>query len=145
MNDLGTLILIGIIVVAVVLLMQRLMNRQPNYSQPGNEYPHTDNPNISSHGGFGGQPQQSQRPPQYQNRPQNDNPNISSHGGFGGGSSGAMSQGRDRDKINTMAQGRDKVNAQSSSPIHASSQKEPERNRENDDPNVSSHGGFGRQ
>lgn len=133
MNDLGTLILIGIIVVAVVLLLQRLMNRQPNYSQPGNEVPHTDNPNISSHGGFGGQ-QQPQRPQQQgqPQRPQNDSPNVASHGGFGSGST------------SSMAQGRDKVNAAVKPAVHAESQKAPERTKDNDDANISSHGGFGK-
>src|SRR5258707_1282739 len=77
-GDLGTLILIGIIIVAVVLLIQRLMARQQNpYSQPGNNRPQYDDPNISSHGGFGGNSQQGQGHRQY------DDPNIESHGSFG--------------------------------------------------------------
>lgn len=137
MNDLGTLVLIGIIVVAVFLLMKRFMGQQPNYSQQGNEVPHTDNPNISSHGGFGGQsqrpPQQTlpQRPQQGSQRPQNDNPNISSQGGFGGGSTSSMSQGRD--KVVNIQRSEGKV-----------TEKRAENGRDNDDPNVNSRGGFGK-
>lgn len=121
MNDMGTLILIGIIVVAVVLLMQRLMGSQNNWSRRGNEYPQTDNPNISSHGGFGGQPQR----PQRQNR-QYDDPNIASHGGFGRGSASSMAQGQQK----TVTR-----------PERAT---ERRRDHDNDDPNVDSRGGFGR-
>ena len=126
-GDLGTLILIAIITVAVVLLIQRLMARQQNpYSQPGNDYPHYNDPNISSHGGFGGNPQQGQGHRQY------DDPNIESHGSFGsGGSSFRQSQSRD-----------DYEREVNRRPV---SEKTPENTRRNDDPNVSSHGGFGGQ
>ena len=128
-GDLGTLILIGIIVVAVVLLIKRLTQAQQNpYTKPGNEYPHNDDPNISSHGGFGGNQQQGI------NRPQHDDPNIESHGGFGasGGSNSTFRQ--------PVSRSNDQV---------ASAQRTPEKVREttrpNDDPNVNSHGGFGGQ
>jgi len=136
--DLGTLVLIGIIVVAVVLLMKRLMPQQSPYSQQGPNRPQYNDPNVSSHGGFGGN-QQSQ---QGYNRPQYDDPNIQSHGGFGpsGGSS------NNNDRFDQLAHGQTKPNRQE---VSASSQrapdKAPESGRRNDDPNVSSHGGFGGQ
>ena len=127
--DLGTLVLIAIIVVAVVLLIQRLMaQRQSPYSQPGNETSHYNDPNISSHGGFGGNSNQQQGT----GHRQNDDPNIESHGGFGasGGSAGStFRQGQSRDEAATV---RPQV-----------SEKAPENTRRNDDPHVSSHGGFG--
>jgi hypothetical protein len=128
--DLGTLILIAIIVVAVVLLIKRLMPQQNPYSQPGNNRPQYDDPNISSHGGFGGSSNQ----PQGSGRPQYDDPNIESHGGFGasGGSAGStFRQGQSRDKVATV---RPQV-----------SEKAPENTRRNDDQNINSHGGFGGQ
>lgn len=127
-GDLGTLILIGIIIVAVVLLIQRLMAQQQNpYTRPGNNRPQYDDPNISSHGGFGGNnPQQGQGHRQY------DDPDIESHGGFGsGGSSGYREAERRSNYENASSQ--------------RAPERTPERTRRNDDPNVSSHGGFGGQ
>ncbi len=130
MNDLPTLILIGIIVVAVILLIQRLMRQQQSpYSTPGQEKPHYDDPNINSHGGFGGT---NQNQGQF-NRPQHDNPNIESHGSFGhsGGSASTPSASRLKD----LATGKSQKSTVS--------EKTGERTGSNDDPNVSSHGGFG--
>lgn len=122
MNDIGTLILIAVIVVAVILLIKRLMAQQSPFSQRGNEYSHTNDPSVSSGGSFGGSNQQGQR--------QNDDPNIGSHGSFG--SSGSkMSESRNRD-ANATARGQSAV-----------SEKSAERTRQNDDQNVDSHGGFG--
>ncbi len=130
--DTGTLILIAIIVIAVVLLIKRLMPSQSPYSQQGPNRPQYNDPNISSHGGFGG----NQQPQQGNNRPQYDDPNIESHGGFG-------SSGESASKLDQLAQGRKKY------PTEASSQnvveREPENGRQHDDQNVSSHGGFGGQ
>jgi len=137
--DLGTLVLIGIIVVAVVLLMKRLMPQQSPYSQQGPNRPQYNDQNVSSHGGFGGN-QQSQ---QGYNRPQYDDPNIQSHGGFGPSGGSSSSSGS---KLDQLAHGQTKPNHYEAS---ASSQrtpdKAPENGRQNDDPNVSSHGGFGGQ
>jgi hypothetical protein len=126
--DLGTLILIGIIIVAVVLLIQRLTQQQQNpYTRPGNEYPHNDDPNISSHGGFGGNQQQGV------NRRRYDDPDIESHGGFGS-SGGSTFRRPSQSRSNT------EVASAQRTPTKA-----PENTRRNDDPNVSSHGGFGGQ
>lgn len=129
--DTGSLILIGIIVVAVVLLMQRLMRQQQNpYSQPGNNRPQYDDPNVSSHGAFGGNHPNTIGG----NRPQYDDPNIESHGGFG----------RNNNSVNMPSVSHRKEFPTASSQSQAAvTQKAPERNRDNDDPNVSSHGGFG--
>jgi len=132
-GDLGTLILIGIIIVAVVLLIQRLMAQQQNpYTRPGNNRPQYDDPNVSSHGGFGGNGNQ----PQGSGRPQYDDPNVESHGGFGpsGGSNSTFRR---------PSQSRDPHESASVRP--AVSEKAPENTRRNDDPNFSSHGGFGGQ
>ena len=101
--DIGTIVLIGIIVVAVYLLYKRLMPQQSPYSQQGSNRPQYDDPNISSHGGFGGNGRSdlshlsqgqskpvveaprrtvSEKAPESP-RP-NDDPNINSRGGFGG-------------------------------------------------------------
>jgi hypothetical protein len=131
--DFGTLILIGIIVVAVFLLIKRLMAQQQSpYSQPGNNRPQYDDPNVSSHGGFGGSGNQ----PQGSGRPQYDDPNIESHGGFGT-SDGSNSTFR------RPSQSRDPNESANVRPTV--SEKVPEKTRRNDDPNVSSHGGFGGQ
>jgi len=139
--DTGTLVLIAIIVVAVILLIRRMMPQQPSYTQQGPNRPQYNDPNISSHGGFGGN-QQSQ---QGYNRPQYDDPNVESHGGFG-------PSGGSRPNLDQLAHGQTKPNryeAQTSSTSNNSSQhapdKAPENGRRNDDPNVSSHGGFGGQ
>lgn len=136
--DTGTLILIAIIVVAVILLMRRLMPQQPSYSQQGPNRPQYNDPNISSHGGFGGN-QQSQP---GNNRPQYDDPNIESHGGFG-------PSGGSRSNFDQLAHGQTKPTRYQEPVSNASSQrapdKAPESGRRNDDPNVSSHGGFGGQ
>ena len=126
-GDLGTLILIGIIIVAVVLLIKRFMQQQQNpYSRPGNEVPHNDDPNISSHGGFGG------NQPQGTSHRQYDDPNVESHGGFG--ASGGSTLRQPASRTNTEV-----VSAQ------RTAEKAPETTRPNDDPNVNSHGGFGGQ
>jgi len=127
--DLGTLVLIAIIVVAVVLLIKRLMPQQSPYSQQGSNRPQYDDPNINSHGGFGGNQQAGQ---QGSNRPQHDDPNIESHGGFGGNG---------RSNLSHLSQGQSKPVAEA--PRRTVSEKTPESPRRNDDPNVSSHGGFG--
>ncbi len=130
-GDLGTLVLIGIIIVAVVLLIQRFMQQQQNpYSRPGNEVPHNDDPNISSHGGFGGNQQQGSGHRQY------DDPNIESHGGFGssGGSNSTFRQPSQQSRTPTA-----------SASSQRTVERAPENTRRNDDPNVSSHGGFGGQ
>jgi hypothetical protein len=140
--DTGTLVLIAIIVVAVILLIRRMMPQQPSYSQQGPNRPQYNDPNISSHGGFGGN-QQSQ---QGYNRPQYDDPNIESHGGFGpsGGSHATSNSNFDQ-----LSHGQTKPNRYQEPVSNASSQrapdKAPESGRRNDDPNVSSHGGFGGQ
>ena len=130
--DTGTLILIAIIVVAVVLLIKRLMPQQSPYSQQGSNRPQYDDPNISSHGGFGGNQQQQQG----SNHPQHNDPNIESHGGFG-------ASGGSNSRLDQLAQGQEKSPAASSEKV--TSQKAPERTRQNDDQNVNSHGGFGGQ
>jgi uncharacterized protein YgiB involved in biofilm formation len=127
--DFGTLILIGIIVVAGFLLIKRLMAQQQSpYSQPGNNRPQYDDPNVSSHGGFGG----SSNRPQGSGRPQYDDPNVESHGGFG-------SSGGSNSTFRRQSQSRSYENASS----QRTAEKTPENTRRNDDPNVSSHGGFG--
>ncbi len=132
--DTGTLVLIAIIVVAVILLIKRLMPQQSPYSQQGSNRPQYDDPNISSHGGFGGNQQQ-----QGSNQPQHNDPNIESHGGFG-------ASGGSHSKLDELAQGQKKQEASNSTVSHsATSQKAPERTRQNDDQNVNSHGGFGGQ
>lgn len=130
--DTGTLVLIAIIVIAVVLLIKRLMPQQSPYSQQGNNRPQYDDPNVSSHGGFGGNQQGT-----LNNRPQNDDPNIESHGGFG-------SSGGSRSKLDQLAQGQSKPTASASSQ-RPTVERQPESGRRNDDENVSSHGGFGGQ
>jgi len=137
--DTGTLILIAIIVIAVVLLIKRLMPQQSPYNQQGPNRPQYNDPNISSHGGFGGN-QQSQ---QGYNRPQYDDPNIESHGGFG-------PSGGSRSNLDQLAHGQTKPNRYEAPVSNRNSQertpdKAPESGRRNDDPNVSSHGGFGGQ
>ncbi|MBI1277667.1 MAG: hypothetical protein GC179_06030 [Anaerolineaceae bacterium] len=127
--DTGTLILIAIIVVAVVLLLKRLMPQQSPYSQQGPNRPQYNDPNISSHGGFGGNQQS-----QGYNRPQYDDPNIESHGGFG-------PSGGSRSKLDQLAQGQTKPTYSRQRTV----ERGPENGRRNDDPNVSSHGGFGGQ
>jgi len=123
--DLGTLVLIAIIVVAVVLLIKRLMPQQSPYSQPGPNRPQYDDPNISSHGGFGGNQQQGTEHRQY------DDPNIESHGGFGpSGGSNLRPSSETRSNYENVSSQR-------------TAEKVPESTRRNDDPNVSSHGGFG--
>ena len=127
-GDLGTLILIGIIIVAVVLLIQRLMAQQQNpYTRPGNNRPQYDDPNISGHGGFGG----SSNHPQGSGRPQYDDPNIEGHGGFGssGGTGYREAERRSNENVNRPQ----------------TVERTPENTRRNDDPNVSGHGGFGGQ
>jgi uncharacterized protein YgiB involved in biofilm formation len=128
--DLGTLVLIAIIVVAVVLLIKRLMPQQNPYSQPGNNRPQYDDPNVSSHGGFGGSSNQ----PQGSGRPQYDDPDIESHGGFGpsGGSNSTFRQ-----------PSQSRSNPEVASVRRTGSVKAPENTRRNDDENISSHGGFG--
>ncbi len=137
--DTGTLILIAIIVVAVILLIKRLMPQQSPYSQQGPNRPQYNDPNVSSHGGFGG----NQTSQQGYNRPQYDDPNIESHGGFG--SSGGL-----RSKLDQLAQGQTKPNRHEAPVSNSNSQRptverQPESGRPNDDPNVNSHGGFGGQ
>ncbi len=53
--DLGTLCLIGVVLIVAVFVLPRLMNsmRGNNYSQRGPESPSYDDPNIRSRGGFG--------------------------------------------------------------------------------------------
>ena len=131
--DTGTLILIAIIVVAVILLVKRLMPQQSSYSQPGSNRPQYDDPNISSHGGFGGNQQQGIGG----NRPQNDDPNIQSHGGFG-------ASGGSRSKLDQLAQGQSKPTATATSQ-RPTIERQPESGRRTDDENISSHGGFGGQ
>ena len=125
--DLGTLVLIAIIIVAVVLLIKRLMPQQSPYSQQGNNRPQYNDPNISSHGGFGGNQQQGTGHRQY------DDPNIESHGGFGSGNGGSGFRQPSEIRSN---------NAPSS---QRTPEREPENTRRNDDPNINSHGGFGGQ
>ncbi len=136
--DTGTLILIAIIVVAVILLIKRLMPQQSPYSQQGPNRPQYNDPNISSHGGFGGNQQQGIG----NNRPQNDDPNIESHGGFG-------TSGGSRPNLDQLAHGQTKPNRYEAPVSNSSSQKAPDKapesGRRNDDENVSSHGGFGGQ
>jgi hypothetical protein len=129
--DMGTIVLIGIIVVAVYLLYKRLMPQQSPYSQQGSNRPQYDDPNISSHGGFGGNQQQ-----QGMGHRQYDDPNIESHGGFGtnGGSNG-------RSNLDQLRQGQTKQPFEE--PRRTVSEKMPESPRGNDDPNIKSHGGFG--
>lgn len=125
--DFGTLVLIGIIAVAVFLLIKRLMPQQSPYNQQGSNRPQYDDPNVSSHGGFGGNPQQGTAQRQH------DDPNIESHGGFGpsGGSNVKPSSSRsDGPTISNQSAVNEKI---------------AERNRKNDDQNVNSHGGFGGQ
>jgi len=131
--DTGTLVLIAIIVVAVILLVKRLMPQQSPYSQQGSNRPQYDDPNISSHGGFGGNQQQQQ---QGSNRPQHNDPNIESHGGFG-------ASGGSNSKLDQLAKGQEKSPVTSSEKV--TNQKAPERTRQNDDQNINSHGGFGGQ
>jgi len=135
-GDLGTLISIGIIVVAVVLLMKRLMPQQSPYSQQGPNRPQYNDPNISSHGGFGGNQQSNQG----YNRPQYDDPNIESHGGFG-------ASGGSRSQLDQLAHGQSKPNKYDApvSNQRPTIERQPENTRRNDDENVSSHGGFGGQ
>jgi len=125
--DLGNLVLIGIIVVAGFLLIKRLMTPQSPYSQQGSNRPQYNDPNISSHGGFGGNNQ-----PQGTSHQQYDDPNIESHGGFGSGGS-------------SVRPSAERSNTPSISNQSAVNEKLAERNRKNDDQNVSSHGGFGGQ
>jgi len=132
--DVGTLILIAIIVIAVVMLVRRLMAQQQNpYSQQGSNRPQYNDPNVSSHGGFGGSNQPQQQGP---SRPQYDDPNVESHGGFG-------PSGGSNSNVNLRQQG------QSRDPYEANkrivSEKAPESTRKNDDPHIESHGGFGGQ
>jgi len=127
--DMGTLVLIGIIVVAAYLLYKRLMPQQSPYSQQGSNRPQYDDPNINSHGGFGGNQQAGQ---QGSNRPQHDDPNIESHGGFGGNG---------RPNLSHLSQGQSKPVGEA--PRRTVSEKEPESPRRNDDQNINSHGGFG--
>jgi uncharacterized protein YgiB involved in biofilm formation len=131
--DTVSLILIAVIVVAVVLLLQRLMNRN-NYSQQGSNRPQYNDPNITSHGGFGGNQQQGNYQQGGFNHRQYDDPNIESHGGFGpsNGSSGGFRESERRSTIQNASEQRTVT-------------REPESTRRNDDPNVSSHGGFGGQ
>jgi len=134
--DTGTLVLIAIIVVAVVLLIRRLMPQQSPYNQQGPNRPQYDDPNVSSHGGFGG----NQQTQQGYNRPQYDDPNIESHGGFGpSGGSGS------RPNLDQLAHGQSKPNTYEAASSQRTPEKAPETGRRNDDPNVSSHGGFGGQ
>jgi len=132
--DMGTLILIGIIAVAAYLLYKRLMPQQSPYSQQGSNRPQYDDPNINSHGGFGGNQQVGH---QGSNRPQYDDPNIESHGGFGGNGSA----GNGRPDLSHLSQGQSKPVAEA--PRRTVSEKAPESPRRNDDPNINSHGGFG--
>jgi len=127
--DMGTLVLIGIIAVAAYLLYKRLMPQQSPYSQQGSNRPQYDDPNINSHGGFGGNQQVGQ---QGSNRPQHDDPNIESHGGFGGNG---------RPDLSHLSQGQSKPVAEA--PHRTVSEKAPESPRRSDDPNINSHGGFG--
>jgi len=132
--DLGTLVLVGIIVIAVFLLIKRLMPQQSPLSQQGSNRPQYNDPNISSHGGFGGNANQQQG----SNRPQYDDQNIESHGGFGpsGGSNNSNSGFRQPSQSRTNTE----IASSQRTP-----EKAPENTRKNDDPNVSSHGGFGGQ
>lgn len=130
--DTVSLILIAVIVVAVVLLLQRLMNRN-NYSQQGPNRPQYNDPNITSHGGFGGNQQGNYQQGGFNHR-QYDDPNIESHGGFGrsGGSSDDLRESERRSSFPSASSERTVTH-------------EPESTRRNDNPNVSSHGGFGGQ
>ncbi len=134
--DLGSLVLIAIIVVAVVLLIKRLMPSQSPYGQQGPNRPQYNDPNISSHGGFGG----NQQSGQGYNRPQNDDPNIESHGGFG-------ASGGSRSKLDQLAQGQSKPRdyEATASSQRPTIERQPENTRRNDDQNINSHGGFGGQ
>jgi len=123
--DFGTLILIGIIVIAVYLLIKRLMPQQSPYSQQGSNRPQYDDPNVSSHGGFGGSPTQGTSHQQY------DDPNVESHGGFGSGGS-------------SVRPSAERSNGPTISNQGAVNEKIAERTRKNDDQNVNSHGGFGK-
>ena len=130
--DMGTIVLIGIIVVAAYLLYKRMMPQQSPYSQQGSNRPQYDDPNINSHGGFGGNQQSGQ---QGSNRPQYDDPNIESHGGFGSNGNNG------RPNLSNLSHGQSKP--VSEAPHRTVSEKEPESPRRNDDQNINSHGGFG--
>jgi hypothetical protein len=126
--DTFSVILIVIIVVAVGLLIQRLMAGQQNpYSQQGPNRPQYNDPNITSHGGFGGNQQQGMGHRTY------DDPNIESHGGFGSGNGGSGFRQPSETRSNYEPS------------AERTPERQPETTRRNDDPNINSHGGFGGQ
>ncbi len=95
--DLGTLCLIGVVLIVAVFVLPRLMNsmRGNNYSQRGPESPSYDDPNIRSRGGFGrggsifGNRSRGSESRSY------DSPDVQSRGGFGGsGGSSSSSSSR---------------------------------------------------
>jgi hypothetical protein len=76
MDNLVTMCLLGIFIVVGLLLLSRLFGGSGSpYGRRGPEYPHYDDPNIGSRGGFGGD--------SGMDRPRYNDPNISSRGGFG--------------------------------------------------------------
>lgn len=87
MNDLGTMCLLAVFVIVGLMLLSRVMGSGlggTNYTQRGNEYSHYDDPDIGSHGSFGGNRGNSS--PNQGNGPAGgrvDNPNIRSRGSFG--------------------------------------------------------------
>lgn len=103
MNDLGTLCLIGGLIVLAVFILPRLMNsfrspygpgREGDYEERGDEYPRYDDPDIRSRGSFGGRgnrPSSRNLPSWIRRRSSGgssggrrvDSPNVRSRGSFG--------------------------------------------------------------
>lgn len=93
MNELATFCVIGafgLLALAVMFMFMRGMGGTgygPNYSERGDEYPHYDDPNIRSRGGFGRNRGLFQRRTPSQTGGSTggrvDSPDIGSRGSFG--------------------------------------------------------------
>lgn len=120
--DLGTLCILGVMIVLGIILLPRLLNMFGGspYSQQGSERPTYDDPNIQSRGGFGSNRTFFGRTRGSETRTY-DSPNIQSRGGFGGSRSSGSSR-----SSSAPSTGRSSGGA-----------------RKYDSPNVQSRGGFG--
>lgn len=91
--DLGTLCILGVVLIVAVFVLPRLMNsmRGGNYNQRGPESPSYDDPDIQSRGGFGrGGSIFGNRSRGSESRT-HDSPDVQSRGGFGGSGSSSSS------------------------------------------------------
>jgi hypothetical protein len=90
MNDLGTLCILGFIILLALFLIPRLFGGNP-YAQRGSEYPQYDDPDIQSRSGIG---RRSFFPrSRGSERPTYNSPDIQSRSGFGGSSVRSKSSG----------------------------------------------------